>query len=251
MQMKRSERPLGQLPRPIVIGFLLLFGLQVLVHQLALHQKAVNYRPLASPFAATIYQGLSMGSEQLLSYLLAIRLQLHDNQAGKHIRYSQLDYERLVNWLDHIYQLNTQSEYTMLLASRVYSQTRDRDRLRIILEYIDRTFMQNPQLHWRRLAEASVIAKHQLGDLPLALRMADKLSGQPASVEMPRWARDIQFILLGDMNEFETAITIIVALLQTEAVNDPDEARFLKEKLLYLQQKLSEFQHNSTSETIN
>jgi hypothetical protein len=249
--MKRSERPLSQLPRPLWIGFLVLLGLQVLVHQIALHQKAVNYRPLASPFAATIYQGLSMGSEQLLSYLLAIRLQLHDNQAGKHVRYSQLDYQRLVNWLDQIYQLNTQSEYTMLLASRVYSQTRDRDRLRIILEYIDRTFMHNPQLHWRRLAEASVIAKHQLGDLQLALKMADKLSSQPESVEMPRWARDIQFILLGDMNEVESAITIIVALLQSDAVNDPDELRFLQEKLLYFQQKLSESQHNSTSETVN
>ncbi len=248
--MKRSERPLGQLPRPIVIGFLLLLALQVLVHQFALHQKAVNYRPLASPFAANIYQGLSMGSEQLFSYLLAIRLQLHDNQAGKHIRYSQLDYERLVNWLDQIYQLNTRSEYTMMLASRVYSQTRDRDRLRTMLEYINRTFMLNPQLHWRRLAEASVIAKHQLGDLPLALQMADKLSRQPESVEMPRWARDIQFILLGDMNEFETAIAIIVALLQSDAVNDPDELHFLQGKLLYFQQKLSGSQHNGTSGTV-
>ena len=243
--MKRSERSLSQLPRPLWIGFLILFCLQVLVHQFALHQKAVNYRPLASPFAATIYQGLSMGSEQLFSYLLAIRLQLHDNQAGKHIRYSQLDYERLVNWLDQIYQLNKQSEYPMMLASRVYSQTRDRDRLRIMLEYIDRTFMLNPQLHWRRLAEASVIAKHQLGDLPLALQMADKLSDQPSSVEMPRWARDIQFILLGDMNEFEAAITIIAALLQSEAINDPDELHFLQEKLLYFQQKLSELRQKS------
>ena len=139
----------------------------------------------------------------------------------------------------------------MLLASRVYSQTRDKARLRIILEYIDRTFIQNPQLHWRRLAEASVVAKHQLGDLPLALRMAEKLSSQPASVEMPAWARDIKFILLGDMNEFETAITIIVALLQSDAINDPDELHFLQEKLLYFQQKLSETQHNSTSETMN
>jgi hypothetical protein len=85
-----------------------------------------------------------------------------------------------------------------------------------------------------------VIAKHRLGDLPLALEMAELLSSQPPSVAMPRWARDIQFILLGDLNEYETAITIISALLQSEAVNDPDEKRFLQEKLLYFQQKLSE-----------
>ena len=191
-----------------------------------------------------------MGSEKLFSYLLVMRLQLHDNQAGKHVRYSRLDYERLVDWLDQIYQLNTQSAYPTMLASRVYSQTRDKARLKIILEFIDRTFMQNPQLHWRRLAEASVIAKHKLGDLQLALQMAEKLSSQPASVVMPRWARDMQFILLGDMNEFETAMTIIVALLQSEAVNDPDEIRFLREKLLYFQQKLSELRQKSESETL-
>jgi len=234
-----------------LIGFLILLGLQILLHRSAIGQADASYKPLTMPFDSAVYRGLSMGSQQLFSYLLVIRLQLHDNQAGKHIRYSRLDYERLVDWLDQIHRLNTQSEYTMLLASRVYSQTRDRDRLRIILEFIDRTFMQNPQLHWRRLAEASVIAKHKLGDLQLALQMADKLSSQPASVEMPRWARDMQFILLGDMNEFETAITIIVALLQSDAVNDPDEARFLQEKLLYFQQKLSEFQQKSASETVN
>ena len=191
-----------------------------------------------------------MGSEQLLAYLLAIRLQLHDNQAGKHMRYNQLDYQRLVNWLDQIYRLNPQSEYPMMLASRVYSQTRDKARLRIILEYIGRTFMLNPQLHWRRLAEASVIAKHQLGDLQLALQMAEKLSTQPESIKMPHWARDMQLILLGDMNEFETAITIIVALLQSNSVNDPDEARFLNEKLLYFQQKLSELQQNNATKSL-
>ena len=247
--MKRSERPFKQIPRPLLIGFLFLLVFQILVHQSAISQTGVSYKPLSTPFAASVYRGLSMGSQQLFSYLLVMRLQLHDNQAGKHVRYSQLDYERLVNWLDAIYQLNPQSEYPMMLASRIYSQTRDKTRLRIMLEYIDRTFMQNPQLHWRRLAEATVIAKHQLGDLQLALQMAQKLSSQPASVIMPSWARDMQFILLGDMNEFETAITIIVALLQSEAVNDPDEAKFLQEKLLYFQQKLSELQQEAQPQT--
>jgi len=238
--MKRSERPLFAIPWPILAGFLLLLGLQIFFHQAAVNDRAIRYRPLSIPFDAAIYRALSMGSEQLFSYLLAIRLQLHDNQAGKHIRYSNIDYNLLVNWLDQIYALNPRSEYPIMLASRVYTQTRDKARLRIILAFIERTFMVDPQLHWRHLAEASVIAKHKLGDLPLALQMAELLSGQPPSVVMPRWARDIQFILLGDLNEYEAALTIISGLLQSDAVNDPDEKLFLQEKLLYFQQKLSE-----------
>lgn len=240
--MKRTVRPYQQLPKPLLLGFLVVFAIQVLTHQLGKEQAIVEYTPLGHPLSAPIYEGLSFGSVQLMSYLLAIRLQLHDNQAGRHILYKDLNYNRLVRWLEEIYRLNLRSEYPMLLASRVYSSTRDKQGLRIILEYIDRTFDYDPQLHWRRLAEATVIAKHQLGDLELALRMAEKLASQPKSIKMPRWARDKYFLVLADMNEYEAAIAIVLGLLQSDAVNDPDEARFLKEKLLSFQQKLSEFQ---------
>jgi len=249
--LKRGERPVTQLPKPLLIGFLVLFATQVLLHQYRISDQAYQYRPLPAPYDWTVYKSLSMGSEQLFSYLLAIRLQLHDNQAGRHIRYRKIDYNRLVEWLDQIYRLNQQSEYTMMLASRVYSQTRDKERLRIILEYIDRTFMTNPQLHWRRQAEATVIAKHKLEDLELALQMARKLSDQPESVVMPRWARDMQFLLLGELNEFESVLVIINALLQSDAVKDPDEKIFLQEKLLLFQRKLSEFQQNNADKSNN
>ena len=249
--MKRSERPIFQVPKPLLIGFMVFFAAQILLHQYHSRGQANQYRPLSAPYDASVYKNLSMGSEQLFSYLLAIRLQLHDNQAGRHIRYRKIDYNRLVNWLEEIYRLNPQSEYPMMLASRVYSQTRDQERLRIILNYIDQTFTTNPQLHWRHQAEATVIAKHKLDDLKLALAMAQKLSDQPESVLMPRWARDLHFLLLGDLNEFETALAIIDALLRSDAIKDPDEKKFLQEKLLHFQRKLSEFQQNSSNQTDN
>ena len=130
----------------------------------------------------------------------------------------------------------------MLLASRVYTTTRDPEQLRQMLGFIERRFDDDPQLHWRRLAESTITAKHKLGDLDMALRIARKLASQPPSVSMPHWARDFEFLLLAELNELETSITIIQALLQTEAVNDPDERRFLQGKLLDFQQKLSESQ---------
>ncbi len=238
--MRRGERSLSGLPRPLLIGFGLILIMQILMHQQADLQKADSYRPLSSPFSVPVYAGLSMGSEQLLSYLLVLRLQLHDNQAGRHVRYNYIDYTTLVDWLSKINQLNLDSEYPMLLASRVYSQTRDKPRLRLLLGFIDETFLKNPQLHWRRQAEAAVIAKHQLGDLQLALAMAQKLANQPDSIKMPRWARDMHFLLLGDLGEFETGIIIIQALLKDGEIIDRDEIHFLQEKLLYFQQKLSE-----------
>lgn len=240
--MRRGERPLLQLPLPLLIGFLLVFAAQLLWHYRIEVQTNLEYQPLLSPFDASTYSGISMGSEQLIGYLLAIRLQLHDSQAGRNFSYARIDYEVLRDWLEQITQMDVTSEYPMLLASRVYSQTDDNDRLRIMLEFIENHFDLDPQLHWRRLAEASVLAKHKLGDLPLALRMAEKLDAQPASVVMPQWARDIRFLLLAELNELESAITIIQALLQSGSITDPDEKRFLLEKLSKFQQKLSESQ---------
>ena len=97
------------------------------------------------------------------------------------------------------------------------------------------------------MTEASLIAKHQLEDLPLALGLAEKLAIQPDTVVMPPWARDMRFLLLAKMNEFESAIAIIQALLVSQAVHDPDEERFLREKLSDFQQKLFESQQTSDS----
>jgi hypothetical protein len=241
--MRRTERPMLSLPRPLLLAFAVLLLMQAIHHHFDRERLQSQYHALGKPFSSATYRGLAMGSRQLLAYLLAIRLQLHDNQVGKHFRYSLIDYRLLVEWLDRITEISPNSEYPMLLASRVYTTTRDQQQLRRILAFIERRFDDNPQLHWRRLAEASVIAKHKLNDLDMALGMARKLASQPDSVVMPRWARDFEFLLLADLNELQSSIAIIEALLHTEAVNDPDERRFLKSKLSEFQQKLFESQH--------
>lgn len=243
--MRRGERPLISLPRPLLLGFVLLLAVQVFHHHVANLRFEVDYQQLGKPYSAAAYRGIAMGSEQLTGYLLAIRLQLHDSQAGQHFNYSLIDYGNLVDWLNQITMVSPGTEYPMLLASRVYTTTRDQERLRLILEFIQQRFDDDPQLHWRRLAEASVIAKHKLQDLDLALAMAKKIAQQPASVKMPPWARDFEFLLLAELNELESAIAIIQALLQTDAVRDPDEKRFLESKLLDFQQKLIESRQSS------
>jgi hypothetical protein len=245
--VRRGERPLLLLPRPLLLCFLVLFASQLLYHHAGRAQVAANYQALAKPLSAPLYRGLAMGSEQLLGYLLAIQLQLHDNQAGRHFRYSLIDYDVLIDWLELISTISPQSGYATLLASRIYSQTGDPDRLRQLLAFIERRFDENPQLHWRRLAEASLLAKHKLHDLELALQMAEKISRQPESVQMPQWARDFRFLLLAELNEFESAIAIIQALLRSKAVADPDEKRFLMEKLSVFQQELLDYQQTTAN----
>jgi hypothetical protein len=240
--MKRAERPFNSLPRPLVAYFLLILVVQIWTAQGSLSVGEFAYKPLAEPFTSSTYRVASMESDRLLSYLLAIRLQLHDNQSGKHMRYEQLDYQKLTHWLNQITALNLHSEYPAMLASRVYSQTSDKQNMRLMIDFIQASFAREPQLHWRRMTEATILAKHKLGDLSLALSLAEQLTTQPIDVVMPQWARDMQFILLGELNEFEAGIAIIVAMLESGSLENADERRFLRVKLLEFQQKLLESQ---------
>ena len=247
--MRRGERRVAQLPRPLLTGFVLMFFLQLICHHFNQSDAASSYRSLTRPYSAEVYRVLSIGSERLLSALLAVRIQLHDNQAGQHLRYNLMDYSILVEWLERISELDPGSEYPMLLASRIYTQTRDEQQLRQIIRYIEREFDTNPPLHWRRLAEVVVIARHQLDDLELALRLSEKIAAQPLGAIIPHWARDLQFLVLAELNELEAAITIIQAMLVSGSISDVDERHFLQEKLSSYQQKLSEFRHSERGST--
>jgi hypothetical protein len=176
-----------------------------------------------------------------MSYLLAIGLQLHDNQKGKHVPYSRLDYDFLSQWLSAVYSLNPDSEYPAFLASRVYSQVKDKNKVRLMIQQIELMFESNPQKFWRRMTEACLLAKHQLKDLDLALNLAKQISSLPQSIKMPFWARDMKLILLDELDQNESAALLIASLLQSGQIIDADEKRFLEFRLSKIKQKMSKF----------
>ena len=101
-------------------------------------------------------------------FLLMLLLQL-----GYHHFYKTSllpSFTQLSQWLKTLYELNPQSDYPAFLASRVYSQVDDPQKIRIMIDLIDDLFRRNPQQHWRRMTEACLLAKHQLRDLILALK---------------------------------------------------------------------------------
>lgn len=238
--MRRGERRVTSLPWPLLIGLSIVVAGQMAYHRISLDQPETDFQPLEAPLGDAVYHGVSMGSTKLVAYFLSLDLQLHDTQTGQHFSYRLLDYRVLVEWLELINRISPRSEYPAMLASRIYTQTGDDEQLRLMLDFVERRFDLDPQLHWRRLAESSVIARHRLRDLELALKYARKLARQPASVEMPRWARDFEFLLLAELSEYEASIAIIQALLESDSIKHPDEKKFLRDKLSEFQQRLLE-----------
>ena len=235
-----NQRAISALPAWLLPCLLLALLLQTGWHYSAERSAApAQIKPLNAPANPEFYRLLSLGSQKLMSYLLTLRLQLHDNQLGRNIRYRYLDYDVLSQWLMALYEMNPQSDYPAFLASRVYSQVKDKNKIRKMVMLVDALFDKNPLQHWRRMTEACVLAKHALNDLPLALKLAQKIANIPSSVNIPYWARDMKLVLLDDLNELESAQLLISTMLQEGDIQDPDEIRFLKARLLRIQQKMS------------
>ncbi len=235
----RLYRHISQVPVQILLLGLIMLLLQIGIHLSHHDKQEMHFQQLTPPYHRAFYQIAALGSNRLLSYLLTIDLQLHDNQGGKHLPYTRLDYVLLSQWLKTAYDLYPESEYPAFLASRIYTQVKDKSKIRIMIAVIESMFRQNPGLFWRRMTEACLLAKHQLGDLNLALQLAEKVALLPRTIKLPYWARDMRLILLDDLDQNESAAILIANLLQSGEIQDNDERRFLKSRLLKIQQKLS------------
>jgi len=151
--------------------------------------------------------------------------------------YRTPDSARLLGWLRSALELDPRGQYPLFLAARVYAEASDPARSRLALEFVYREFLQDPNRRWPWLAHAALLAKHRLKDLPLARRYAQALDRHVTTRAVPLWARQMEIFILEDLNELEAAKIMIGGLLQSGAVEDPAELRFLKERLEELESR--------------
>lgn len=228
------QRPISGVPR-VVVAFLAL----ALAAQIAL--KIATPRPSAraedlppAPGIGTLRLA-SFGDPVALAKGLMLYLQAFDYQSGTQIPYRNLDYDRLEAWLDAILELDPRGQYPLLAASRLYAEVPVEAKQRRMLEFVYRQFLLDPNRRWPWLAHVTVIAKHRLHDLPLALRYAQAIQRYTTAADVPPWARQMEAFILEDMNELEAARLVIGGYLTSGAVRDPAELKFLDERLKELE----------------
>jgi hypothetical protein len=189
---------------------------------------AVELPPAPRPEALRL---ASFGEPEAAARLAMLYLQSFDLGGANALPYQKLDYARLVEWLGSILALDPRSDYPLFSAARVYAEVPDPVRSRDMLEFVYREFLRDPDRRWPWLAHAALLAKHRLGDLPLALRYASAIDEKVTAPDVPLWARQMRIFILEDMNELEAAKILLGGLLASGKIRDPAEARFLKQRL--------------------
>jgi hypothetical protein len=188
--------------------------------------------------AAQVLRLAGFGEAAALARLAMVWLLAFDSRAGNVMPYQNLDYERLAAWLDAILALDPRSNYPLFAAARLYAENDDPDKARRMCEFVFAKFAADPNRRWPLLAHAALIAKHRLGDLPLARRYASALQRQTTDPTMPSWARQMEIFILEDMNELEAARVMLGGLLATGRIGDVEERRFLESRLEALERRL-------------
>lgn len=224
-----NQRPVAHIPAYVMV--LLAFGLamQLVWHYQAGTREAIG-RDLDAPMSASYYRLLSLNDPIMAARVTDLWLQSYDTQAGISLPFKRLNYDYVVQWLERILSLDEADTYPLLVAANIYARVNDPQRVRKMLDFIEVQFDKNPSERWRWLADAAIIAKHKLHDLPLALKYANRLAAL-AGTDIPYWAKDMRLIILEDMGELETLKTLIGGLLAHGDITDPYEIRFLEQRL--------------------
>ena len=224
---------------PLIVTCLLVISLsaQIFWHR-QLPSPYQDIKSLTFPPSPELLHIFSLGDTVASAKIIMLWLQAFDNQNGRFLSYKELNYKALRQWLEAILQLDPHTEYPLLAASHLYLSVPIPEKKREMLDFIYEQFLIAPSNRWQWLSHAAVVAKHQLKDLPLALKYAEAITAH-ADPSMPYWAREMQIFILEDMGELERARFVIGGLLASGQVTEQNEIIFLNKKLEELEKKFA------------
>lgn len=231
------ERPVSHVPRWVLALLGIALAVQLAV-ALGLPRPRAAAADLGQPPGLATLRLAAFGDPVPLAKLLMLYLQAFDYQGGSRLPYRDLDYERLEAWLDRILALDPDGQYPLMSASRLYAQVPDTAKQRRMLDFVYRRYLEDPNRRWPWLAHATVLAKHELKDLPLARRYAVALQQHTTTPDAPLWVRQMEPFILEDMNELETAKVLIGGLIASGQVKDERDLRLLERRLKELEARI-------------
>ena len=231
------ERSLRDVPKVV---------LAILAVALTLQVSLKSAQPVSNPAASELSPPPSQSSLRLaslgdpipLAKLLMLYLQSFDYRATNRIRYQDLNYDIVQQWLLRILWLDPRGQYPLLAASRLYAEVPNDAKVRTMVEFVYQQFLLDPDRRWPWLAQAAAIAKHRLHDLHLAKRYAAAIQKHSTGANVPLWAKQMEIFILEDMNELDTARIMIGGFLSSGTIHDPAEIRFLDQRLREIEARL-------------
>jgi hypothetical protein len=232
----KQTRDISFVPKSIWFALLLSFILQCLWH-FSFTKLEVKRHALHAPPQYSLIKLISLDDTVSAAKLTMLWLQAFDNQPGVSIPLKELNYDRVIEWLDLILELDNKIQYPLLAAIRFYAEVQDVEKQKKMIRYVSKKFMESPNDRWPFMTHAVYTAKHRIKDLDLALKCAQLIRQNAIADNVPYWAKQMEIFVLEDMGELESAMVLIGGLLESGELKDPHQRRFLGQRLKEIEQR--------------
>jgi hypothetical protein len=232
----KQARPLSYVPKRICFALIFALSLQCLWHYSST-KLVINRQPLpAAPQASTI-QLVSLDDSITAAKIIMLWLQAFDTQPGISIPLKDLDYDKVIEWLNLILKLDQHIQYPLFAAARFYGEVSDEQKQRKMIAYVSEKFLEKPNERWPFMTHAVYLAKHRVKDIELALQCAQLIRQFAKGNNVPYWAKQMEIFILEDMGELESAMVLIGGLLESGELKDKHQRKFLEQRLEEIKQR--------------
>lgn len=185
-----------------------------------------NIPPPPSSLSAPV---IALGDTQWAYRIYAIFLQNMGEVSGRNISFTEYNYQNLTAWLRTLYSMDNQSSYMPFLAAFYYGNVKDPDKLRLMIDFLATVGERPGHNNWRWLGQAIALARFELKDNALALRLSYKLAALNEP-DMPGWTKQMPAFILNNMGDKAGAYTVMLKILQSNAEQmHPNEVFFMRD----------------------
>jgi hypothetical protein len=186
---------------------------------------------LGAPPPAALIRAAAMGENAFAGYLTDLHLQNFNVHLGSATAIAALDRGAVTRWLDLATELDPDTGYPLLLASRHFAETGTPAERRMMLDWVYRRFEERPNQRWPWMVHAVFVARHVLNDNALAAAYAAALRTKVNDPAAPSWVRQMELLLRADLGEVEDAKIILGSLVAAGQIRSPAELQFLESRL--------------------
>lgn len=225
-----QTRNISFVPRSVIFFLITSLFIQILWHHFFSEMQVTKKElPLASK--PSYIELTTLGDAITASKFTMLWLQAFDNQPGISISLQDLNYDRVIDWLDVIIKLDNKTQYPLLAAIRFYAEVQNEKKQRKMIQFVTEKFLDKPNERWASMAHAVYMSKYRIKDINLALETAKLIRHHARAETVPYWAKQMEIFILEDMGELESAMILIGGLLESGELKDSRQRQFLGQRL--------------------
>ena len=176
--------------------------------------------------SSQVAKALALGDGEFLYRAMSFVLQNMGDEGGVVTPLKDYDYQRLGQWFRLLDKFNPKSEFLPVLVGYYFSQSQNRDDVRVVISFLAHIAIRDPERNWRWMAHAIYLARHRVKDTNLALSLAHRMAAMK-SPGIPIWAQQMPAFVLADVGEKEAARDLMEAILDSEKDLDAEERDFM------------------------